>query len=52
MEPENTENMINFSKATKCADFQNLSIMERITVVPEKDGRPVMKSKAVWDQGL
>lgn len=39
-------------RATKWAEFENLSIMERMTVFLEGTGWLVPKSRAVWDQGL
>lgn len=37
-------------RGTKCIVLENLSTIASLVVLPLKDGRPVTKSKGVWDQ--
>lgn len=41
----------NLDTWTKWAALENLSMIEKITVLPSDGGRPVMKSMEMWDQG-
>ncbi len=38
-------------RGIKCAALENRSTTVRMTVLPADEGRPVIKSRATWDQG-
>lgn len=39
-------------RSPKCTNLEKRSIMVRMVVLPDEGGRPVTKSKAMWDHGL